>query len=1055
MDYHGTNGDDILDQTNLGLPDWSNIYGGIGNDTITIGVGNANGEAGNDTIIGTSSASTVFFWSPQGVVVNFATGFAQDGYGTIDKLINIRVVQGTGYDDEFIGSSANEEFWGLGGNDTFIGGGGDDAVVFWDTKYSDSIVTYDVLTDTFTVKKNTSWGDHGTAILSGIHTLFFRTPTEEYSITKFDIGSFPKIYANTVSRTPGTFAGFVKGGDFNGDGVSDLLVVQQMGSGTAVVPNMIFTGDGTGKFTDASELVFSKGVGISVGGRAIVADFNNDGISDIFQLGFGDDAPPFPGGLNQLFLSSSITGRIEDESSSIHQSVQLNHGGSAGDINGDGYFDILINSLKDGNFLQLNDGTGHFIDRSDLIPHPVGTWNQALTNTFSGIIDLNGDGKDDIILGKWDAEGSAPTSQVLLNDGTGNFTKHSPINLPFSGVTKEIVLDVKPIDLNGDTLPDLMLDVTNGSTPDSTFYRTPYIQLLVNDGNGQFHDETSTRLPQELVGNSDWYMELKSIDFNRDGYPDILATVAGSIPSAVYLNQKNGTFTKAWQSVAGAKTIGEDVDNDGLVDLVTYVDSNNPTINVNKNILTNGHIYKANWGGEKIIGSNLSDNFFSRNGNSIFDGNSGIDTLIYSGNRSSYTITPIAGGFTIIDKDLTDGDEGKVTIYNIERLKFADSRQSLIPNIPPTGTVTITGAAFVGQVLTAFNTLDDQDGLGSISYQWEADGVAISGATMNTFTIAAAQVGKIITVVATYTDGFGTEESQSSKPTASVSILDVIPPTANSFSPIDEATDVAIGSNIVVTFSEPIARGTGNIVLKAAGVTVASYDTANSSNISISGVTLTIVPTTDLSNNTAYTVEFSVGSIKDLAGNSYEGTTSYNFTTVATTPPVASYSVPGTLGNDFFIPSGGNSYFGGGGNDTYIISSYTLNGAVTAKIIDTEGSNVIQLVDGLTIASSSFYSNAVQLKLSNGASVQILGAAAFSYQVGANAPAGDTASSQTYSQFASTLGASVPTGSTMVSGIANYQVPTGASAAIQMVDANSTEVSITLVGLNDLDGALL
>ncbi|MBK7001379.1 MAG: hypothetical protein IPH35_15810 [Rhodoferax sp.] len=96
-----------------------------------------------------------------------------------------------------------------------------------------------------------------------------------------------------------------------------------------------------------------------------------------------------------------------------------------------------------------------------------------------------------------------------------------------------------------------------------------------------------------------------------------------------------------------------------------------------------------------------------------------------------------------------------------------------------------------------------------------------------------------------------------------------------------------------------------------------------------------------------------------------------------TTGSAASSAVPGSLGNDFFLPSAGNNYLGGGGNDTYIISSNTLSGTVTAKITDTEGANVIQLVDGLTIASSSFLSNSVQLTLSNGANVQILGAASF------------------------------------------------------------------------------
>ncbi len=147
----------------------------------------------------------------------------------------------------------------------------------------------------------------------------------------------------------------------------------------------------------------------------------------------------------------------------------------------------------------------------------------------------------------------------------------------------------------------------------------------------------------------------------------------------------------------------------------------------------------------------------------------------------------------------------------------------------------------------------------------------------------------------------------------------------------------------------------------------------------------------------------------------------------APTPAVAgtAYTVPGTLGDDVLVPSGGNNYLGGGGNDTYVISPYTLSGTVTAKIIDTEGANVIQLTGGLTIASSSFFSNAVQLTLSNGATVQILGASGFSYQLGANAPAGVTASSLGYPQFATTLGASVPTGAAAVSGSANFVVPGG------------------------------
>ena len=123
--------------------------------------------------------------------------------------------------------------------------------------------------------------------------------------------------------------------------------------------------------------------------------------------------------------------------------------------------------------------------------------------------------------------------------------------------------------------------------------------------------------------------------------------------------------------------------------------------------------------------------------------------------------------------------------------------------------------------------------------------------------------------------------------TSTSATSDTTAPSVSSFSPADEASSVAIGSNIVVSFSEAIARGTGNIVVKtAAGVTVASYNAASSSNLSIAGNTLTLNPSADLAAGTSYQVEFAAGSIKDLAGNNYAGTTSYNFTTAAITTPV-------------------------------------------------------------------------------------------------------------------------------------------------------------------------
>lgn len=121
---------------------------------------------------------------------------------------------------------------------------------------------------------------------------------------------------------------------------------------------------------------------------------------------------------------------------------------------------------------------------------------------------------------------------------------------------------------------------------------------------------------------------------------------------------------------------------------------------------------------------------------------------------------------------------------------------------------------------------------------------------------------------------------------------DKTPPTAT-FSPADEATNVAISSDIVVTFNEPVQRGIGGIYLKSLdGTLIAVYDAATSSNLTLSGTTLTINPTADLNYGTGYKVEFAAGSITDLAGNSYAGTTSYNFATAA--PPTVGYEINAT-----------------------------------------------------------------------------------------------------------------------------------------------------------------
>jgi len=111
---------------------------------------------------------------------------------------------------------------------------------------------------------------------------------------------------------------------------------------------------------------------------------------------------------------------------------------------------------------------------------------------------------------------------------------------------------------------------------------------------------------------------------------------------------------------------------------------------------------------------------------------------------------------------------------------------------------------------------------------------------------------------------------------------DVTAPTVTGYDPADDATNIAVDSNIEVTFSEPVQRGTGLIEIHAGapdGAVFESYDAATSANLTIDGSTLSIDPSGNLVSDTHYYLTFADGTILDLAGNAYHDDDEYDFTT--------------------------------------------------------------------------------------------------------------------------------------------------------------------------------
>lgn len=151
-------------------------------------------------------------------------------------------------------------------------------------------------------------------------------------------------------------------------------------------------------------------------------------------------------------------------------------------------------------------------------------------------------------------------------------------------------------------------------------------------------------------------------------------------------------------------------------------------------------------------------------------------------------------------------------------------------------------------------------------------------------------------------------------PSIGVTPLDTTAPVLEASSPADKATAVAIGSDIVLTFSENVQAGSGDFLLYAGATLVARIPAADSQ-VSFSGSQITINPSANLSYGTSYSLRISGDAIQDRAGNAYSGINNDSTLNFITETQFNLWN--GTRANDVFFGTSGPDLANGlGRNDT-------------------------------------------------------------------------------------------------------------------------------------------
>jgi hypothetical protein len=344
--------------------------------------------------------------------------------------------------------------------------------------------------------------------------------------------------------------------DLNGDGHPDVLLTVQKDSGIHRVPITVLVNNGRGGFSDQTQSVFSGPVPRPEAPTGVVvADFNGDGRPDVFLPDGGNDAPPFAGFQNTLILSAP-GGHLVDATANLPTASDNSASGCAADVNHDGHVDLYVGNQYSAGLtpprLLVNDGSGHFAIGGSLPPELASLTDARYSSC--AFVDVNGDGNPDLVLG---ADDHTAASAVLLNDGAGSFHYLANALPPKPLGPTALGLAVASCDINHDGHPDLLMAY------DAT------IQVLINNGDGTFRDETSTRLPPGQNNGRSPIYGIEVLDLDNNGTPDFGTYLgfANDLPS-FYTSNAAGVFHAVDLPVASTNWKLTDLNGDGRVDLV-------------------------------------------------------------------------------------------------------------------------------------------------------------------------------------------------------------------------------------------------------------------------------------------------------------------------------------------------------------------------------------------------------------------------------------------------------------------------------------------------------
>lgn len=322
-------------------------------------------------------------------------------------------------------------------------------------------------------------------------------------------------------------------GDVNGDGYSDIIIGCQYYTNGQTGEGAIFVyqGSATGINTTYTTIVESNQASALLGSSvASAGDVNGDGFSDViagaynYDSGQTDEGAAFVyhGAPTGLSLNSSWIGESNQSGSAYGYFVA-----SAGDVNGDGYSDVIIGAYQfDGG--NTNEGKAYVYHGSAGGLSLTANWTAEPDQDFASFGfcvasagDVNGDGYGDVIVGAYlFANGEANEGKAFVYHGSASGLSATP-NWTMEGnlVSARFGYSVSSAgDVNGDGYNDVIVGAYSYTNIESSEGRA-----LVYHGSATGLSAVANWTAEPNQANALFGISVASAgDVNGDGFCDVI-----------------------------------------------------------------------------------------------------------------------------------------------------------------------------------------------------------------------------------------------------------------------------------------------------------------------------------------------------------------------------------------------------------------------------------------------------------------------------------------------------------------------------------------------------